>query len=60
MSLSSVEIGSDGDLAYHVGRVESGVPTKEGSTKRVAGTYIDIYRRGEDGSWSVCDMESLV
>ena len=53
MSLSSVEIGSNGDLAYHVGRVESDVPTKEGSTKRVAGKYVDIYRRGEDGSWKV-------
>lgn len=53
MRLSSVEIGSDGDLAYHVGRVESDVPIKEGSTKRVAGKYVDIYRRGEDGSWKV-------
>ena len=27
MSLSSMEIGSDGDLGYHVGKVESDVPT---------------------------------
>lgn len=53
MSLSSVEIGSDGDLAYHVGRVESDAPTKEVSTKRVAGKYVDIYRRADDGSWKV-------
>ena len=53
MSLSSVEIGSDGGLAYHVGRVESDVPTSEGSTKRVAGKYVDIYRRGADGKWKI-------
>ena len=53
MSLSSVEIGSDGDLAYHVGKVESDVPTKDGPTKRIAGKYVDIYKRGADGSWKI-------
>jgi ketosteroid isomerase-like protein len=53
MSLSSVEIGLDGDLGYHVGKVESDVSTKEGSTKRVAGKYVDIYKRGGDGAWKV-------
>ena len=53
ISLSSVEIGSDGNLAYHVGRAEFDVPTKEGPTKRIAAKYVDIYRRGEDGLWKV-------
>lgn len=53
MSLSSVEIGSDGNLAYHVGRVESDIPVGNGDTKRVTGKYVDIYRRGEDGSWKI-------
>ena len=53
LSLSSVEIGSDGNLAYHVGRAETDVPTKDGSTKRVAAKYVDIYKRGEDGQWKV-------
>ena len=53
LNLSSVEIASDGKLAYHVGRVEADVPTKEGTTKRVAGKYVDIYRHGEDGLWKV-------
>ena len=53
LSLSSVEIGSDNNLAYHVGRVEGDIPTKEGSSKRIAGKYVDIYKRGEDGSWKV-------
>jgi len=53
MSLSSVEIDSDGDLGYHVGRVECDVPTDEGSTKRIAGKYVDIYKRAGDGTWKV-------
>ena len=53
ISLSSVEIGSDGNLAYHYGRVEVDVPTKEGSTKRVAGKYVDIYRCGGDEIWKI-------
>ncbi len=51
--LSTFEIESDGNLAYHVGRAEFDVPTKEGSTKRVVGKYVDIYRRREDGLWKI-------
>ena len=36
INLDSVEIDSDGDLAYHVGRVGFDVPTGEGSTKPLA------------------------
>jgi ketosteroid isomerase-like protein len=53
ISLSTVEIGSDGNLAYHVGRAEFDVPTNEGSPKRIAAKYVDIYKRGEDGLWKV-------
>ena len=53
LSLSSVEIASDGNLAYHVGKAEFDVPTNEGSTKRVAAKYVDIYRRGDDGLWKI-------
>ena len=53
ISFSSVEIASDGNLAYHVGKAEFDVPTKEGPTKRVAAKYVDIYRRGEDGLWKI-------
>ena len=53
LSLTSVEISSDNNLAYHVGKFETDVPTKSGSTKRIAGKYVDIYRRGEDGEWKV-------
>ena len=53
MSLDSIEIGSDGGLAYHVGRVESDVPTSQGSSKRVSGKYVDIYKLDEDGAWKI-------
>ncbi len=53
LSLTSVEIGSDGNLAYHVGKAEFDVPTKDGPTKRIAAKYVDIYRCGEDGLWKI-------
>ena len=53
ISLTSVEIGSDGNLAYHVGKAEFDVPTKDGPTKRIAAKYVDIYRCGEDGLWKI-------
>ena len=53
ISLTSVEIGSDTNLAYHYGKAEFDVPTKDGSTKRTAAKYVDIYRREEDGSWKI-------
>lgn len=52
MRLTSVEIGSDGDLAYHFGKLESDVETKQGN-RRVAGKYVDIYKRGDDGVWKI-------
>lgn len=53
MSLDSVEIGSNGDLAYHYGKVGADVPTGTNSTTRVEGKYVDIYNRGDDGSWKI-------
>ena len=53
LSLESVKIDSDGDLAYHVGTLGADVPTKEGATKRVTGKYVDIYKRGQDGAWKI-------
>ena len=53
LSLSSVKIDSDGNLAYNVGKAEFDVPTKDGTTKRIAAKYVDIYRRGEDGLWKI-------
>jgi len=49
LSLSSVRIGSDGDLAYNVGRYSVDGPTDEGIT----GNFVDIYKRQADGSWKI-------
>jgi ketosteroid isomerase-like protein len=51
ISLDSVEIESDGDLAYHVGRVGFDVPVN-GTPERKMGKYVDIYKRGPEG-WKI-------
>ncbi len=48
-SFSSVQIGSDGDLAYNVGTFSVDAPTGEGIT----GKFVDIYKRQADGSWKI-------
>ncbi len=53
LSLGSVEIGSEGNLAYNVGKFWVDIPTKEGTSKRVTGKYCDVYKRQMDGSWKV-------
>ena len=53
VSLDSVEIDADDDLAYHMGRVGFDVPTKETSTTRVTGKFVDVYERGENGVWKI-------
>ena len=53
ITLDSVEIDADGDLAYHVGRVGFDVPTQQGSSKTVAGKFVDIYKRHADGAWKI-------
>lgn len=52
MSFSSVQFGSDGDLAYHVGRFSIDAPTDEGMRKE-EGKFVDIYKRQADGSWKI-------
>ncbi len=52
MSFSSVQFGSDGDLAYHVGTFSVDAPTDEGMT-RETGKFVDIYKRQADGSWKI-------
>ncbi len=49
MSFSSVQFGSDGDLAYNVGRYSVDDPTDESTT----GHFVDIYKRQADGSWKI-------
>jgi uncharacterized protein (TIGR02246 family) len=50
--LKSIKSGSDGDLAFNIGRVTMDQPAG-GAAARVAGKYLDIYRRQKDGSWKI-------
>jgi ketosteroid isomerase-like protein len=53
MELGSVQIGSGGDLGYHVGTFAADVPTEGGSDQRVTGKFLDIYKPDEAGSWKI-------
>ena len=53
ITIGSIEIGSDGDLAYHIGTYAADVPTTEGTTTRDKGKYLDVYKRQGDGSWKL-------
>lgn len=52
-SLGSVEIGSEGKLAYHVGTFSVDIPTNEGMSTRETGKFVDIYKRQAGGSWKI-------
>ncbi len=53
IEFGSVQIGSGGDLGYHVGTFAVDVPTESGSDKRVTGKFLDIYKPDEAGSWKI-------
>jgi ketosteroid isomerase-like protein len=53
MELGSVQIGSGGDLGYHVGTLAADVPTEGGSVQRVTGKFLDIYKPDAAGSWKI-------
>ena len=53
MAFTSVEVGSDGDLAYHVGQFAADVPTSSGESKRITGKYLDVYKPHQDGTWKI-------
>ncbi len=51
-SFSSVQVSSDGDLAYNVGRYSADVAT-DGGTTTDSGKFVDVYKRQSDGSWKI-------
>ncbi len=53
IEFGSVQIGSGGDLGYHVGSFAVDVPTEDGSDQRVTGKFLDIYKPDEAGSWKI-------
>ncbi len=53
IEFGSVQIGSGGDLGYHVGTFAADVPTEGGSDQRVTGKFLDIYKPDTAGSWKI-------
>jgi ketosteroid isomerase-like protein len=53
LEFGSVQIGSGGDLGYHVGTFAADVPTEGGSDQRVTGKFLDIYKPDETGTWKI-------
>ncbi len=53
IEFGSVQIGSGGDLGYHVGTFAADVPTEGGSDQRVTGKFLDIYKPDDAGSWKI-------
>ncbi len=53
IEIGSVQIGSGGDLGYHVGTFAADVPTEGGSDQRVTGKFLDIYKPDAAGSWKI-------
>jgi ketosteroid isomerase-like protein len=53
IEFGSVQIGSDGDLGYHVGTFAADVPTEGGSDQRVTGKFLDIYKPDGAGTWQI-------
>ena len=52
IKFKTIKSGSDGDFAFNIGSVSMDQPSGSG-TARVTGKYLDLYRRGKDGSWKI-------
>ncbi len=53
ISFGTLQIGSGGDLGYHVGTFAADVPAEDGSSQRVTGKFLDIYKPDTAGSWKI-------
>jgi ketosteroid isomerase-like protein len=53
IEFGSVQIGSGGDVGYHVGTFAADVPTEGGSDQRVTGKFLDIYKPDTAGIWKI-------
>ncbi len=53
IEFGSIQIGSGGDLGYHVGTFAADVPREGGSDQRVTGKFLDIYKPDDAGSWKI-------
>ena len=53
IEFGSVQIGSGGDVGYHVGTFAADVPTDGCSDQRVTGKFLDIYKPDTAGIWKI-------
>jgi ketosteroid isomerase-like protein len=53
IEFGSVQIGSGGDVGYHVGNFSADAPTEDGSNQRVTGKFLDIYKPDATGAWKI-------
>jgi uncharacterized protein (TIGR02246 family) len=51
VDLETLELEFSGDSAIEVGRLSGTVPADGGGTTAVAGKFIVIWKRGDDGAW---------
>ena len=52
IKFKAIKSGSDGDLAFNIGTVSVDA-VAGGKKSKVKGKYLDVYRRGSDGSWKI-------
>ena len=51
VDLRTIEVGGDGDFAYSVGALTLQVPGENGEKVTVAGNFLVVWQRGDDGVW---------
>ncbi|MER8521658.1 MULTISPECIES: DUF4440 domain-containing protein [unclassified Mesorhizobium] len=51
LTLKALEVEGSGNLAYEVGAFTLSVPSKGGAPSTVAGKYIVVWKKGDDGTW---------
>jgi ketosteroid isomerase-like protein len=51
--LKRTDVETSGDLAYVIGEFAILVPIEGGKPANVAGTYLSVWKRGEDSVWRV-------
>ena len=51
VSVATTSTGSNGDLGYEVGRFQMSIKQPDGTVTVEKGKYIELLKRGEDGSW---------
>jgi uncharacterized protein (TIGR02246 family) len=51
VSVATTTTGSNGDLGYEVGRFQMSIKLPDGTVTVEKGKYIELLKRGEDGSW---------